>query len=145
MAEEVMTPAADVDAYEQAMAALDRVPMIRESRPLIQLKVEGGVATLSGIVLSQIMHRAVLYYVAATPGINKIVDYLFEDSQIEIEVAKALAADLTLKERQPDISVTSYLGAVTLSGAKLGEAERSKATEIAARASGVREVITHLG
>ena len=136
---------ADLDTIEAVTEAIGSLHMVRESRPPIKVTLEKGIVTLEGVVLSHIMHRAVLVKTATARGVQKVVDRLYEDPLLEVAVANALAVEPMLKQHQPSISVTSYLGVVTLSGATLGEAERAKAKEVAAHVPGVSDVILRLG
>ncbi|HEC24332.1 MAG TPA: BON domain-containing protein [Chloroflexi bacterium] len=132
----------DILLYDRVKHAIESLPMVRETHVPIDIQIEDGVVTLSGIVLSPVMRRAVLYVTATTPGVRKVVDNLTDDSQIEMGVAQALASDSTLKER--GISVSSYQGAVTLSGKVISEEERRAAIERASEVPGARMVIDRL-
>jgi len=143
MSQEMLMVESDVDAYAAVMAALERVPMIRAALSQIYVVVRNGAATVSGNVLSQIMRRAVVYTLAATPGINKVVDQLIDDTQIDRAVAKALSAEPLLTPHT-GIIVSTYLGMVKLTGDKLNAAEQTKARDVTQRVSGVREVVLQL-
>ena len=112
--------------------------MVRESRPPLKVRVENGVATLTGVAHSLIMRRAIVYTVASVPGVNKVVDQLMDDSQIDRAVAQALSTDISLDPDQ--VVINTYQGMVTLIGPQLSEADQNKAKEIIARIPGVREV-----
>ncbi len=135
------TVEADVDAEEAVMASIASLDIVRESRPPIQVSVHDGTATLSGVVLSPIMHRAVVYMAVSAQGIHRVVDKLVEDNQIAQEVARRLAEDSLLAARQPGISVTCYKGLVTLSGAALSDVEQARAHELASEVRGVAAVL----
>jgi len=145
MADDAITVESDVDAYDKIIAALEHVPIVRESRPLVQVNVAHGVATLTGIAHSLIMRRAIVYTVAAVPGVHKVIDQMMDDTQIDNAVAQRLAAEPSLKDRQAQMTVNSYRGVVTVTGVGLSEADCNKAKEIIALLPGVRDVVIHAG
>lgn len=137
--------AVDADLYEAVIDAVEGVNMVRESRAPVSVSVEGGVVTLTGVVISETMKRAVLYYASTVPGVRKVVDKIFEDPKLRQAVAMALLADPLLGPHQTEILITSYLGMITLSGPALPQDVQSKAVDIAASVPGVREVFAHFG
>jgi osmotically-inducible protein OsmY len=143
MSNEMIAFETDVDTYAAVVAALERMPMIRPALPQIHVVVRHGAAAVSGNVLSQIMRRAVIYTVASTPGINKVLDQLVDDTQIDRAVARALSAEPSLTQHT-GIIVSTYLGFVKLTGARLSEVEQQKARDIAERVSGVQGVVIQL-
>jgi osmotically-inducible protein OsmY len=140
MAEEITTQIIDPEILETVTRAINDLVIVRESHPPLEIAVEKGVVTLEGTVLSNIMRRTVLYQAATTPGVQKVLDHLYEDPQLELAVARALAADAGLERSQPSIRVSSYQGVITLSGTIGDETERSKAEELASQTDGVRRV-----
>lgn len=143
--QQVMSVEADTDAAEAVLEAIESLDFVRESRPAIHVRVENGVATLSGLVLSEVMHRAVVYKTATAPGVRKVFDHLIEDGQLRLAVARALADEPALKEFHSAISVNSYQGMVSVSGPALDETLREKVKEIASQIPGVREVVIRPG
>jgi osmotically-inducible protein OsmY len=149
MAQEPMlgldTADTDLDIHEAVVEAVEGLNGVRESRAPITITVADGVVTLTGIVLSSTMRRAVRYRAATTPGVVKVIDQLEEDPSIRQRVAMALSDDPATAPYQPPITVTSYLAMVTLSGPTMPEAVAARAREIAAGVSGVREVFVRFG
>jgi osmotically-inducible protein OsmY len=135
----------DIDIYEAVVEAVEGVDMVRESRAPISVKVEQGVVTLTGVVISETMKRAVIYYASSVTGVVKVVDQVYEDPKLRIASAVALAYDPLTAQYQTTITTTSYLGMVTLSGPALPQDVQSKAKEIVASVPGVREVFTRFG
>lgn len=135
----------DVDIYEAVVDAVEGVDMVRESRAPITVTVENGVVTLTGVVISSTMKRAVLYFASTVPGVAKVVEHIYEDPALRIAVAAALAADPLTGPHQTDILITSYLGMVSLSGPELAPDVQARAREIAASIPGVREVFAKFG
>jgi len=148
MAQEAMTMARavdDVDIYEAVVEAVEGLNIVRESRAPVTVKVERGVVTLTGIVVSETMKRAVLYRAATRPGVVKVIDQMYEDPKLRLAVAAALASDPLVGPHQTSITITCYLGMITLSGPALPEDVQSRVREIAASTPGVREVFTRFG
>lgn len=143
MSNEMISVESDVDTYAAVVAALERMPMIRAALPQIHVVVRHGAAAVSGNVLSEIMRRAVVHTVASTPGINRVLDQLIDDTHIDRAVARALSVESSLKQHT-GIIVSTYLGAVKLTGAKLTEPDQAKAREIAERVPGVQHVVVQL-
>lgn len=133
---------ADVDIYEAVVEAVEDLNMVRESRVPITIGVDRGVVSLSGVVLSSIMHRGVLYRAATAPGVIKVIDHLVEDPGLRVAVAGALAADPTVGPLQPSIAIVCYMGTVTITGPALPADIRQKVKEIAENVPGVRGVVT---
>ena len=135
--------AGDVNIYQAVVDAVEGLNMVRESRAPVTVKVERGVVTLTGIVVSETMKRAVLYRAATSPGVVKVIDRLYEDPKLRLAVAAALALDPVTGPHQTSITNTCYLGMITLSGPALPQDIQDKAREIAASVAGVREVFAH--
>lgn len=135
----------DADLYQAVVDAVEGVDIVRESRAPVAVAVEGGVVTLTGVVISETMRRAVVYYAASVTGVRKVVDQLVEDPRLRSAVASALAADPVTGPHQTSITITSYLGMISLSGPALPQDVQSKAHDIAASVPGVREVFVHFG
>ena len=135
--------AGDIDVYEAVVEAVESLNIVRESRAPITVRVESGVVTLTGIVVSETMKRAVLYQAATTPGVVKVIDRLYEDPKLRLAVAAALAGDPVTGPHQPSVTITCYLGMVTLSGPAFPQDVQDKARQLAAGIAGVREVFAH--
>jgi osmotically-inducible protein OsmY len=137
--------AQDFNVDQAVVDALESLDMVRETRAPITVSVARGVVTLSGIVISESMKRAVLVRVATTPGVVKVIDNLYEDPKLRLAAASALAGDPATGPGQPSITITCYLGMVTLTGPALPDEVQSKAKEIIASIPGVREVFVRFG
>jgi osmotically-inducible protein OsmY len=133
----------DLELLEAVTQAVESMPLVRETHVPVEITVESGVVTLNGVVMTGVMRRGVLYKASTTPGVQKVIDNLYEDPQIENAVAHALATDDSLKEL-PFVTVRSYRGNVTLSGKVTREKERAAVIAIASGVEGVRDVIDEL-
>lgn len=134
--------AADLDLYERVHEALDAQDVVRESDPPLLVGLADGVATVSGVVRTRIMRERVLYVVASTPGVKKVIDELFTDPEIANAVAEALAAEPGLDSAAVDVS--SYKGHITIYGQVPGEDQHARALAIAAAVPGVQDVLDRL-
>jgi len=135
----------DADLYQAVVDAVEGLDIVRESRAPVSVTVESAVVTLTGVVISETMRRAVVYYAASVPGVRKVVDKLVEDPRLRSAVASALAADPLTGPHQTSVTITSYLGMISLSGPALPPDVQSRAKEVAASVPGVREVFAHFG
>jgi len=134
----------DLDLHEAVTEAIGRLNIVREAGVNLQVTVQEGVVTLEGVVLTRIMRRAVLTTAATVPGVQKVIDRLYTDADIEVAVSQALAADPATRTAQPAIAVASHLGEVVLSG-RLDHSEAARAAPaVAASVPGVRRVVNRL-
>lgn len=128
--------------YEEVVATIQNLNIVRETRPPIKATVTNGVVTLEGVVISQVMRRAVLWAASIVSGVQEVVDHLYDDSGLRVAVARGLATDPLLSERK--IFVTAYQGVITLSGEVESEDERQSAVATTAQVEGVRSVTPNL-
>ncbi len=128
----------DLEIYENVMAAVNNDTVVRESRVPIEVHVEDGIVTLSGIVLSEVMRQRVLFAAATTPGVKKVIDHLYSDRQIEQDIARALAEDPLL--RGAHVEISSYQGTVTLYGVLESTEQKEAALKLAGGVPGVRRL-----
>ncbi len=128
----------DLEIYENVTAAINNDTVVRESRVPIEVHVEDGIVTLSGIVLSEVMRQRVLFAAATTPGVKKVIDHLYSDRQIEQDIARALAEDPLL--RGAHVEISSYQGTVTLYGVLESTEQKEAALKLAGGVPGVRRL-----
>jgi osmotically-inducible protein OsmY len=115
---------------------------VRDSLSDLRVDVtpDGRVA-VSGPVRSGLIKDGVLETLRWVPGVTGIVDGMVADSELEIEVAVALARDPRLEGLPPGaIAIHSHLGEVTLLGRLRDDSMREIATEVASQVSGVQRV-----
>lgn len=128
----------DLEIYENVVAAIEDDTVVRESRVPIEVHVENGVVTLSGLVLSEVMRQRVLYAAATTPGVKKVIDHLYSDRQIEQDIARVLANDPLLRGTR--VEINSYQGTVTLYGVLESAEQKEAALKLAGGVPGVRRL-----
>ena len=134
----------DLEIHDLIAAALDRVTIINESDPRLDVSVEEGVVTIRGNVLTDTIRDAVMFTAARVPGVKKVIDLVNGDTEIEMALAGKLAAEPALKASWINITASSYLGVVTLSGRVDSDAAKEAAGRIASGVQGVHEVINAL-
>ncbi len=132
----------DLDITERVVEAIDADGVVRELRVPVEVSVENGVVTVSGVVRTETVRQRVLFAAATTPGVEKVIDRLVSDREIEEAIAGRLASDSTLGGRH--IEITSYAGQVTLVGRVDSEDERQQAISLALETPGVRRVMDQL-
>lgn len=137
-------PETDLYIYEAVRNALDGLTQVRETRAPLEITVENAVVTIDGAVFTEPMRRAVLFTASTVPGVRKVVDRLYDDEDLRIAVAQALAAAPELREAREPIGVASYQGAITLYGKVNTQEERRAATKLASGVRGVRRVLDNL-
>lgn len=137
-------PLTDLDVQEAVLSALHRMDMARETDQPLVVAVEDGVVTLSGVVLTRIIHHAVLQTAATVPGVKRVIDNLYVDLDLEVAVSQALAMNPDTQSFQHEVSVSSYRGEIMLSG-KLPSAEAVQAASaVAASVPGALSVVDRL-
>lgn len=143
----IMTPeeaASDLDLHEAVHDAINDLNIVRESDVVIHVNVLNGEAEIKGVVLSRIMHHAVIQAAASVPGIKRVIDNLTTDTDIKVAIGQALAQEKSLWAEDNEISVMSYRGNITLTGKVPTGDAMQKATEIAGKVPGVVNVINRL-
>jgi osmotically-inducible protein OsmY len=133
---------ADMELEELVTEAIRRDTVIRETHMPIDVSVTDGVVTVSGVVLSRIMHDRVLFLAASVRGVKKVIDALYSDPEIEVAIAARIAEHKSFTNDQVDIA--SYHGRVTVAGEVDTEEERAEVVALAAAVPGVRQVIDRL-
>jgi osmotically-inducible protein OsmY len=136
-------PLTDLDIHEAVANAINDLDFVRESDLKLHVNVISGEATISGVVLSRIMHRAVVQAAASAPGVRRVIDNLMTDTDIEMAVGQALSKELDLV-MTAEISAMSYRGTLILAGKAPGAEALQRATEIAAKVPGVVQVVNRL-
>jgi osmotically-inducible protein OsmY len=138
------THLADLETQDLIAAALDRVTIINESDPRLDVVVEEGVVSIRGNVLTDTIRDAVMYTAARVPGVKKVIDRVMSDTEIEMTMAGKLAAEPVIKASWINLTASSYLGIVTLSGKVDSDAAKEAAGRVAGEMPGVSEVINAL-
>lgn len=97
-----------------------------------------GVVEVSGHVRSRSIRDGVLEVLGEVPGVDRIVDQMITDPDLEMRVARELA----LIDQIPPgaVAVHSHLGKLTLVGKLPDDSSRAAAVQAAQQVPGVRSV-----
>lgn len=142
--QQVVDPQHDLSISDAIAYAIGRLTEVRESRTPVSFSVENGVVTVSGVAFTETLRRRILYAIATTPGVTRVIDRLVDDEDIRIAVAQALADPTALGAGEAHVIVASYQGVVTLSGRVASDQKRMAAIEAARKVAGVQTVIDNL-
>lgn len=137
--------AASVDAVEQAVReALYESEPLRQSKAPITVAAVNGVITLTGNVRTQTHIDFATTLARRTAGVRGVRSQLVADTDIENEVAIALAMDPRTRLTTDRVAVTALLGSVMLSGPVDTPDQKAAAIEMARGVRGVWEVVDGL-
>ena len=134
----------DFDLREAVLEKLHTYTELRESRITIDVSVEDGVVTLRGNVFSETQQRKTLFFAATVPGVQKVIDDLFDDENLKLAVAQAVSAAGLDTDLSRPIVTSSYLGNVTLVGMVNSEDQSDQIISTVRRVPGVRNVAAKL-
>ncbi len=137
----------DEEIESSLIAAIQADPRVRSDR--LEIHVEGGVASLKGQVGSLGARQAAVADARNTPGVSQVYDYVEISPRESIDddvLAEALqlAVDADVHLVGADIEVDVSDGRVVLNGAAETEYQWAHAGQLAARATGVREIENRL-
>jgi len=123
---------------------------IRQTNALLDITTEGGVVTLSGNVRTATMKDIAGRLAYTVPGVRGVVNHFVTDTDIENRAALALALAPDLEVYTDRVSVKSFLGTVSLTGAVAApakadaEAKRARIEVLVAALPGVNAVINQV-
>lgn len=124
--------------------ALHRYAPLASTRPVVQVEVVGGVATLRGVVRGSGQRGMAGQLAAAVDGVTAVRNELQDDPTIEGVVARALATDPRVRLSTRTIRIKSFNGVVILSGPVLTQAQQLAAEAVTRRIPGVIDVANRL-
>jgi osmotically-inducible protein OsmY len=123
-------------------------PRLRSTDSLFHVSATPeGAVTLAGHVRGDMLRILAGRCAAQVPGVTGVANQLASDTQVESDVAVALAMDPAVRTYTDHVGVKSVLGVVSLSGTiaaadmAAAEAARSAAERHARAVTGVRAVI----
>ena len=133
----------DPDLLQAVVDALAAHPGLSSAdRRGIREEVVDGVVRLTGNVRTPQARAAALAAVSAVPGPLAIRDHLIDDSQLEIDIARALdRAGVTRRSR---VYVRAAQGEVTLSGFADSAVVLPEIERVASRVEGARSVLNRV-
>lgn len=124
--------------------ALRQVKPLQLSRLPVRVQVKDGVVTLSGAIGSYAIKSQTLQAVRSLPGVKRVRDELWTDSELQMRVAQALATDPLTRPATQAIVVHVTNGTVALAGRVPDHAVAKAAVSVATSQIGVRAVSNRL-
>ena len=142
-----MTDAALQDLQLEVEDALWQYDPVREALGALRIEARpDGKVEIAGPVRSGSIKDGILETVRRLPGVVEVIDRMLSDHELELEIAKAIDADRSLKTLPPgSVSVYGHLGQVSLVGKVPNEALRRRVVEVAQAVPGVRRLVDRLG
>lgn len=134
----------DAEIEEAARQAFARSSTLRIWSHALELDVLNGVVTCSGHVRTVPSKEMAEQLIRQVPGVIQVINRLFVDTDIEVEVAEALAHDPRTVNSFPGILVGCSFGDLMLKGNVTTQEIKKAAGEIAAKVPGVRGVTNEL-
>ncbi len=134
-----------LDPVEQAIReALYSSDPLRQSKAPINVAAVDGVVTLTGNVRTRTHIDLAITLARRAAGGREVRSQLIADTDIESEVAIALAMDPRTRLTTDRVAVTALLGSVMLTGVVDNGDQKAAALELARRVPGVWEVVDGL-
>ncbi len=129
----------DLDLEAEVVRAIRGLDILRPTRAEVNVSVENGQVTLTGIVPSIFAAVEAERAVRALPGIRGVTNKLLDDGAIARRAAHALAADPRTQSIPLGYRVTCFFGHIGVVG-HLTEEQRQAVTEVCQSIEGVRGV-----
>jgi osmotically-inducible protein OsmY len=134
----------DEALLQSVQAALSRLKPLQAARLPIRVQVSDGLVTLGGAIGSFAVKSQTLRAVRGVPGVKRVHDALFTDSELQALVSAALSASPSTNPVCAAIVVHVCDGTVVLAGRVPDAMLAQTAQEIAASQPGVRAVSNRL-
>ncbi len=136
MEEQVLldTTAADLDLQNAVAERLWSLDTVRVTKPLLEVKVSGGQATVSGAVSTRVIQEQIADALSDLPNVTI---NLVNDDELEYAAAYAVATDSRTRQIKPGYRLVSHNGLVQLLG-KFSPEESAAAAEVIRGVKGVR-------
>jgi osmotically-inducible protein OsmY len=126
------------------LEALYNFAPIRSSDSLIDVRVSDGAVELAGYVQSRMMKLAASDLALSVPGVREVRNRLVSDTDIDVEVAAALAWDEGTRLTSREVVARTNQGTVHLAGRVPSAEVKAIAEEIVRGVAGVRDVVNNL-
>lgn len=144
MAEATMTSAQDQALEAAALDALMNYPGVRVWTDALALKARKGFIEISGHVRTHAEKQVTEDVIIQLNDVKDVINKLYVDTDLEIQVAQALGKDARTHGSFPGILVGSAFGEIYLKGNVASPEIKKAAGEIAAQIEGVRSVNNQL-
>ena len=131
----------DLDLWRKVEDALWRESLYRvQGGNSVAFEVDDGAVTLWGHVTSAMLRIQIERWVQAVRGVRAVINDLIADSDLTIEVARALGQDRVTQPHQ--IRVGAHQGWINLAGEVPSAAVQAATEAVAASVSRVRGILT---
>ncbi|MBI3244183.1 MAG: hypothetical protein HYZ49_18025 [Chloroflexi bacterium] len=132
----VDTASTDLDLQNAIDETLWSLDSVRVTKPLLEVKVSGGQARVSGVVATGVIQEQIEGALFDLPGVA--VD-LMNDDALEYSAAYALATDSRTRQIKPGYRLAAHNGLIQLIS-RFSPEERAAAEEVIRAVKGVRGV-----
>ena len=140
-------PAEVIDENDIEAAILERLynnEALRQSKAVIRVQLMGSLALLSGNVRTETHAELAEAIVRRTPGVRQVRNEIITDAGIANEAALKLALDPNVRLTTDQITISSLLGSVMLTGKVDSEARKEAALSALESVGGVWEIVDGL-
>lgn len=134
----------DTDLESAILERLYLTETLRQSKATIHVEASGDVVTLTGNVRTNTHIDVATSIVRRTPRVRVVHTRLIADTGIENKAAMALALDPRTRLTTDQVTVTSLLGSLMLSGRVETEEKRAAALDVVETVRGVWEIVDAL-
>ena len=142
MKDEVRTP--DTDLGLQIHAAVMKMISLPVWAESIGVEVTDGAVELTGYVRTRVLKERVQQAAWTVKGVRGVKNNLVVDTELEVAVAHALAADAKTSAGMPGILVGSAFGEIFLKGKVNSQDLKKAAEDVAKKVTNVRAVTNEL-
>jgi osmotically-inducible protein OsmY len=132
------------DLADAVRTALNQHAPIRMWAKLVNVSAEGDVVALSGTVRTRAAKETAESVAQNVAGVSRVKNALVVDTDVETEIARALANDPRTRDSAPDMLVGVVFGTAFLNGRVPSLAVKKAAGDVAARIPGIQSVTNAL-
>ena len=145
MAETKTTRPAQDEALEAAaLAKLMNYAGVRVWTDALDIRANNGIIEIGGHVRTHAEKEVTEDVIIQVKGVKDVINKLYVDTDLELEVAQALGSDARTRGSFPGILVGSAFGQIHLKGSVASQDTKKAAGEVAGKIDGVREVVNAL-
>ena len=140
-------PAKVIDENDIETAILERLynnEALRQSKAAIRVQMMGNLALLTGNVRTDTHAELAEAIVRRVPGVRQVRNEIITDAGIENETALRLALDPNVRLTTDQVTISSLLGSVMLTGRVESEAKKEAALTALESVHGVWEIVDGL-
>ena len=135
---------ADRELEARTRDGLARYATLRIWGHALQIQARGGLVILNGHVRTRTGRETAESIIRQVPGVSDVKNELYVDTDLEMEVARALGQNPRTADAFPGILVGSGFGEIFLKGHVVSAEVARAAAEIAGQVPGVLRVVNDL-